>query len=128
GDNLQLLHRRLADVVVVTPTGQLDHPTAQQLQQALQPILDDSAGVNALVLDFAGVEYISSMGLRVLLLAAKHMRSKNARIAVAALQPVVDEIFGIARFRHVVEVFPSIRDALAQVSPAALAAYDAPAR
>ncbi|HEX7271805.1 MAG TPA: STAS domain-containing protein, partial [Casimicrobiaceae bacterium] len=66
-----------------------------------------------------------SMGLRVLLLAAKHMRSKNARIAVAALQPVVDEIFGIARFRHVVEVFPSVRDALAQVSPSALAAYDA---
>jgi anti-anti-sigma factor len=122
---LQLLHHRLADVIVVTPTGQLDHPTAQQLQQALQPVLDDSAGVSALVMDFAGVEYISSMGLRVLLLAAKHMRAKNARIAVAALQPVVDEIFGIARFRHVVEVFPSVRDALAQVSPSALAAYDA---
>jgi hypothetical protein len=56
------------------------------------------------------------------------MRSRNARIAVAALQPVVDEIFGIARFRHVVEVFPSVRDALAQVSPSALATYDAPVR
>jgi anti-anti-sigma factor len=125
---VELSHRKLADVIVVTPKGQLDHPTAQQLQQALQPVLDDAAGVSALVLDFAGVEYISSMGLRVLLLAAKHMRSRNARIAVAALQPVVDEIFGIARFRHVVEVFPSVRDALAQVSPSALATYDAPVR
>lgn len=117
--------RRLADVVVAAPIGQIDHPNAQLLQQALAPILDEAAGSKtALVLDFAGVEYISSMGLRVLMVAAKQMRSQSARIAVAALQPVVEEIFDIARFRHVLEVFPSVRAALQELSGPALAAYD----
>lgn len=114
--------------MLAVPVGQIDHPNAQQLQQALAPILDDpSAGGTALVLDFTGVDYISSMGLRVLMMASKQMRSRNTRIAVAALQPVVAEIFDIARFRHVLEVFPSVRDALQALSAPALSAYDASA-
>ena len=81
----------------------------------------------ALVLDFSHVTYISSMGLRVLLVAAKQLRAGNARIAVAALQQVVSEIFGIARFNHVLEIFPDVRTALEHVSGPALAAYDAAA-
>ena len=65
------------------------------------------------------------MGLRVLMMAARQLRAANARIAVAALQPVPREIFHIARFNHVVEIFPDMRAALQQLSGAALAAYDA---
>jgi anti-sigma B factor antagonist/stage II sporulation protein AA (anti-sigma F factor antagonist) len=65
------------------------------------------------------------MGLRVLMIAAKELRSQGARIAVAAMQPVVAEIFDIARFSHVVEIFPSVRDALRTLSAPALEAYDA---
>jgi anti-anti-sigma factor len=83
--------------------------------------------IGALVLDFSRVSYISSMGLRVLLVAAKQMRACNARIAIAALQPVVSEIFAIARFNHVLEVFPDVRTALEHISGPALAAYDAAA-
>jgi anti-anti-sigma factor len=117
--------RSFADVVVAVPAGQIDHANAQVLQRALEPILNDSAAsTNALVLDFGHVEYISSMGLRVLMMAAKQMRARGARIAVGALRPVVKEIFDIARFGHVTEVFPSVRAALEGISPGAVAAYD----
>jgi len=121
---LQLSSRTLADVVLAIPVGRIDHPNAQALEQSLQPVLADAAmrGLS-LVLDFAGVDYISSMGLRVLMVAAKQMRAHGRRVAVAALQPIVGEIFTIARFDHVLEVFPSIRDALREISPAALQAY-----
>jgi anti-anti-sigma factor len=119
----------LADVIVAVPAGQIDHPNAQALQQALEPILNGPpTGTRALVLDFSRVEYISSMGLRVLLMAAKQMRARGSRIAVAALGPVVKEIFDIARFGHVTEVFPSVRAALEAISPNALAAFEASAR
>ena len=52
------------------------------------------------------------------------MRARKASIAVASLQPVVAEIFEISRFHHVVDVRGSVRDAIAAVSPEALAAYD----
>jgi len=123
---VQFSSLRLADVVVAVPAGQIDHPNAERLEQALAPILDAAAPHRcALVLDFSRVEYISSMGLRVLLMAAKQLRAQNARIAVASLQPVVKEIFEIARFNHILEVFTDVRAALEQLSQAALAAYDA---
>lgn len=123
---MEFTSRKLADVVVAVPSGAIDHPNAIQLQQALASFVDDGAPERApLVLDFSGVEYISSMGLRVLMMASKAMRARNAAIAIAALQPAVAEIFDIARFHLVVNVFPTVRDALAAVSPAAASAYDA---
>jgi anti-anti-sigma factor len=121
---VQVSSLRYADVIVVTIAGRVDHSNAERLQQALAPSLQEcSADKCAVVLDCAGVEYISSMGLRVLMMAAKQMRARHARIAVANLQPVVHEIFEISRFNHVLEVFSSVEAALREVSASALAAY-----
>ena len=68
---------------------------------------------------------MSSLGLRVLIIAAKALRSRGARIAVAHLQPVVAEIFAIARFDNIVEIHPTVSDALAALSSEALAAHRA---
>ncbi|MEO7338456.1 MAG: STAS domain-containing protein [Caldimonas sp.] len=117
---------RYADVVVVAPTGRIDHASAEPFQLALEPILVAVAGMDgAVVLDLSAVDYISSVGLRVVMMAAKHLRAGKARIAAVSLQPVVNEIFEIARFNHVVEIFPSLPDALAALSTPALAAYEA---
>lgn len=123
---MEFTSRKLADAVVAVPVGEVDHPNAMKLQQALAPLVDDaSAGRAPLVLDFSGVEYISSMGLRVLMMASRAMRARDAAMAIAGLQPAVQEIFDIARFQHVVSIYPTVRDALAAVSPAAAKAYDA---
>jgi anti-sigma B factor antagonist/stage II sporulation protein AA (anti-sigma F factor antagonist) len=123
---LEFQSRTLANVVLAAPAGRIDHPNARALEQALQPVLGDAGrSAVALVLDFAQVDYISSMGLRALMVAAKTMRARGQRIAVSGLTPAVREIFAIARFDHVLEVFPAVRDALRDISPAALQAYDA---
>lgn len=113
-----------ADVLVATATGRIDFAGAQVLEGALAPALVPDGPVRGIVIDLADVDYISSVGLRVLMVAAKAMRARKASIAVASLQPVVAEIFEISRFHHVVDVRGSVRDAVAAVSPDALAAYD----
>jgi anti-anti-sigma factor len=116
--------RQFANVAVVTPVGRIDQSTSGVLETALAPLWTRT-DVCALALDFSGVEYISSVGLRVLMIAARQMRGRRARIAVAGLQPVVAEIFSISRFNTVLEVFPALRDALAALSADALAAHGA---
>jgi len=118
--------RQFVDVIVAAPVGRINHSSAGELEGAIAPLLEQTpSGKGGLVLDFAAVDYISSVGLRILMVAAKQMRARGARIAVAALQPVVVEIFAISRFDSVLEVFPSVRDAVAKLSPAALAAFEA---
>jgi anti-anti-sigma factor len=116
--------RQFGSVAVVTPTGRIDQSSASALETALSPLWA-RPDIASLVLDFSGIEYISSVGLRVLMIAARQMRGRRARIAVTGLQSIVAEIFAISRFNTVLEVFPTVRDALAALSPEAAAAYDA---
>jgi anti-anti-sigma factor len=121
---VQFQSRHFGTIAVAAPNGRLGHAEAADFEHALVPLARDP-GVTGLVVDLGGVEYISSVGLRVLMLAAKEMRARKARIAAAAMQPIVAEIFAISRFDSVYEVFPSLRDALAAMSPQAAAAFDA---
>jgi anti-anti-sigma factor len=121
---LDVTSRTFGNVVVAAPVGRADLAGSTALEAALSPLWS-KPDVAGLVLDLGGVPYISSVGLRVLMIAAKQMRGRHARIAVAGLQPVVAEIFAISRFDKVLEVFPGVRDALAAIAPATLAAYDA---
>jgi anti-anti-sigma factor len=118
--------RQYADTLVVSPTGRIDHRSAADLEAALLPLVAGAArDKTPLVLDFSGIDYISSVGLRVLMIAARQMRAAPARLSVAALQSVVAEIFSISRFDKVLVVCTTLEDALAQSSDAALAAYRA---
>jgi anti-sigma B factor antagonist/stage II sporulation protein AA (anti-sigma F factor antagonist) len=116
--------RQLGNVALVVPAGRVDQSTSASLEGALSPLWG-RADVAALLLDFTGVEYISSVGLRVLMIASRQVRARQGRILIVGLQPIVAEIFAISRFDKVLEVFPTVRDALAAVSPEALAAYGA---
>ncbi|HEU0290627.1 MAG TPA: STAS domain-containing protein [Burkholderiales bacterium] len=123
---MQLTNRRIGNVVVLAATGRIDHASADGFKEALQPYLAQcKAGGDVLILDFSGIEYISSVGLRVLMLAAKQARGQQGAVAVAALQPVVREIFEISKFTLVIPCFAGVRDALAKLAPAALVAYGA---
>ena len=123
---MQFSSRKFADVVVAAPVGRIDHSAAGQLEQELMPLIKESPDANGgVILDFAGVEYISSVGLRILMIAAREMRGRGAPIAVAGLRPVVSEIFAISRFDRVLDVFPSVRSAIEKLSAPALAAFDA---
>jgi anti-sigma B factor antagonist len=61
----------------------------------------------------SGVDYISSVGLRALMVAAKQVKTQGGRIAVAALTPMVREVFQISRFHLVFSLFDEV-DAAAQ--------------
>ena len=117
--------RRFADVIVAEPVGRIDYTNAEGFKSLLWPALAQNRdGRGAFILDFGRVSYISSVGLRVLMLAAKEMKAEQRKIAIAAPQPVVREILEISRFNLILAIFSSVREALAQLSPAALAAYD----
>jgi len=113
-----------ADTLVATPHGRIDHRSAAELEAALAPWLE-AGRLHSLVLDLSGVEYISSVGLRVLMIAAKKLREQHARLAVAALQSVVAEIFAISRFDRILDVHATLDAALAKSSAEAQAAFRA---
>ena len=100
--------RRQANILVLAPVGRLDNLTSAAFQARLLAAVTSSPV--DVVVDFSGVEYISSAGLRALMTASRQ-KPKERRLAVACLHTVVREIFAISRFSHVVPVFATVDEA-----------------
>src|SRR5437879_13796577 len=122
---MHVSQERYGDALVLTPIGRVDNSTTDRLKSGLDAYIASSrAGGNRLVLDFSKVDYISSVGLRVLMLAGKEIREQGGSIVVAALQPVVREIFEVRRLHLHFQCFGSVLDALNRTSPTARPAYE----
>ena len=85
-----------AGVVVVSPQGRIDSTTSAVLERHLQGLA--AAGRTRVVVDFSGVDYISSAGLRVLLALAKRGRDLKGRVALFGLNDSVRQVFELAGF------------------------------
>jgi anti-sigma B factor antagonist len=98
------------DVVLVRMVGRLDTSTAPQAQASLDRVVD--AGALVVVVDLAGVDFMSSAGLRVLLAAAKRLRPKGS-LRLFGLNPTVKDVFDVSGFSMIFPVFEDETAALA---------------
>lgn len=80
--------------------GRLDTTTAPELERELKGSLD---GVSDLTLDFAGLEYISSAGLRVLLSTQKIM-NKQGKMRIRKVNETIMEIFEVTGFSDILTI------------------------
>ena len=117
--------RRYANALVIGVTGRLDQDNCDAFRTDLMAHVERSAREGGVaILDLGGLEYVSSAGLRCFMLASRQAKAQNGRIFVAALQPMVAEIFEISHFNLVFQVFPTVREALAAASLEAAVAFD----
>lgn len=117
--------RRYANAIAVQVAGRLDQDTCEAFRGPLMTFVDTAAhDGGAIVLDLSQLEYVSSAGLRCFMLASRQAKAQHGRIFVAALQPMVAEIFEISHFNLVFQVFPTLREAMAAVSSEAALAFE----
>lgn len=86
--------------LTVTLTGRLDTTTVPDLEATLQQSLPN---VESLAFDLAGLEYISSAGLRVLLSAQKVM-NQHGRMVVRGANETIREVFDITGFTDIITI------------------------
>lgn len=99
-------------IAVVSASGAIDHSTAEEFEASAMPALDSAeASGTALVFDLSQVDYMSSVGLRVLMLVAKAAKIKSVSIAICGLQPSLAEIFQISRFDKIFDIYDDLKSA-----------------
>jgi anti-anti-sigma factor len=122
---MKVASRRFANAVVLHVEGRLDQDTCVDFTRDLMKHVDAAVrDSGAIVLDLSALEYVSSAGLRCFMLASRQAKAQHGRIFVAALQPMVGEIFEISHFNLVFQVFPTVREAVGAVSAEAAAAFE----
>jgi anti-sigma B factor antagonist len=104
----------LSLTTIVMPEGRLDYGAAAGFQAQVEQLLAGAgtklAGV---IIDCAGLDYVSSAGLRVFLLAARASQRAGLSFAICALKPAVREVFDLSGFSRVIVVYADRAAALA---------------
>lgn len=91
---LEIKSAKAESVTIISPAGRIDSATAKTFEEAVLSLLD--AGSNKVVVDLSALQYVSSIGLRVFLAAAKKANSLGGALTTCAAQPGVREVFEIS--------------------------------
>ena len=114
GDNMEVNAARDGATLIARTGGRVDGTNATEFQDALKNVI--SPDDQAVILDFADLSYISSAGLRVILLTAKDMRTANVKFAVCSLSQSVRDVFTISGFDQIIDIHDDQQTALSAVS------------
>ncbi|TCT07998.1 STAS domain-containing protein [Aquabacter spiritensis] len=99
---MQIEREATGSDLVLKVSGRLDTPNAKPFEQSLLAAVAETSG--RITVDLAGVDYVSSSGLRALLVAGKAMRAAKRELALRALQPQIREVFDISGFSTLFEI------------------------
>ena len=101
-------------VSVVTITGRLDAVTASEYESKVTQLIN--GGDTRIVIDFDGLGYISSAGLRGLLVTAKLVKARSGDVCFANVKGPVKEVFAISGFQSIFKMHDSVAAAVAALA------------
>ena len=107
---MEITERRMADTVTLSLSGKLDATTAKAFEEKIFAQME--SGERRFIIDLAQLDYISSAGLRVFMLAGKRLSSANGKMVLCALKDPVKEVFDIAGFSSIFSVYGSRDEAI----------------
>lgn len=100
--------------VILNASGSIDHSTAGAFEASALPAVTQAKDAGGLlVVDLSDVDYMSSVGLRVLMLLAKSGKNEGVKVVIAGLGDALREIFQISRFDKIFDIFDTADAALA---------------
>ncbi|QSX78950.1 STAS domain-containing protein [Agrilutibacter solisilvae] len=93
----------------VSLSGRLDTNSYDSLDAQLAPVL--AGDIESLVLDLAGLSYISSAGIRSILKARKAMAGRQGKVLVVNPQPQIQKVFDVVKAVPMGDIFASVEEA-----------------
>lgn len=97
------------EVTIVEVSGNLDGSTAPQAQEKIMPLVVPNC---LLVLDVGQCHYISSAGLRLLLMIAKQLANKEGRGVLAGLSEEIKDVMEMTGFDHIFKSYDTVSEAI----------------
>jgi len=101
-----------SDFTVVSISGRIDATNSNDFESELIRIFEDDRF--NLLINCAGLHYISSSGLRIFLMAQKRVIAVQGHLAICCMQTMIREIFDISGFSTIFKIYGTEEEALQQ--------------
>lgn len=101
---------------IITVAGKIDANTSSEFESTLMSTLDQ--GRSRVLIDCTQLEFISSAGLRVLLMAGKRLKAAQGMLGIVGLIAPIREVFDISGFSNLFNMYDTVETALKEENPA----------
>jgi len=101
---------RKGDAVILALSGKLDATSAKTFEDKILSLIN--SGAQRLVVDLSQLDYVSSSGLRVFLLAAKKLQPTDGKFALCGMQDHIRQLFDLAGFSSILSIYGSRAEAV----------------
>lgn len=110
---MEIETRKEENATVVSVTGKMDAVSSPEFEKKLLELMAEEE--KDFVIDFAGLDYISSAGLRVILATTKKLKEKEGKLLLSSLKDIVKEVFEISGFTAIIPIYDSVETALTDI-------------
>lgn len=107
---MEIIEKKTDKCTMIGVIGRLDTTNYSVLEKKLMGLID--SGEVHLLVNLSKMDYVSSSGLRILLMALKRITMAKGKFALCDLQENIKEIFEISGFTNIFEIYPKEEDAL----------------
>src|SRR5690348_291346 len=111
---MDIVEAKSPEALTLALKGRLDASSSGSLEEKVLKHIE--GGERRIIIDFAQLDYISSVGLRVLMLASKRLKPVGGRLVLCALQPAVRQVFDIAGFSTILAIVDTRDQAVAKLA------------
>ena len=112
--DVEVVVERAGQALVLSPIGRLDSANVHSFEAVVMDHL--SKGERRVIVDFSRLDFISSSGMRVLLIARKALMAKDGKLVLCSMKDHIEEIFKISGFIQIIPIKSSRDAALAAAS------------
>lgn len=105
---MEITIKKDSGITVVYPSGRIDTSTAKNFEEGIMKIISDNQEI---IISFSEINYISSAGLRVILVAGKKIASVKGQLALADMSEKIREVFKMSGFDKILKIYPTYSEA-----------------
>ncbi len=121
--DLSVTADKYAECCLVSVAGRVDHTNSDAFLKQLTAHAETVPQSGGLVINLDRLDFITSAGLRALLLAQRTVASSDGKLVVSGVGGVVKEVFRISKFDALLNVAETVSEAMSQISASAAEAY-----
>ncbi len=105
---MEITTKKDSGITVVYPSGRIDTSTAKNFEEGIMKIIPDNQQI---IISFSNISYISSAGLRVILVAGKKIAAVQGQLALSDMSEKIHEVFKMSGFDKILKIYPTYSEA-----------------
>jgi anti-sigma B factor antagonist len=119
---MEIEERVKEDISIISISGRMDAVSSREAEAKLEDLLNENKTI--VIINLEGMDYISSVGLRTLMIALKKQKSNRGQLALIHLQPFVKNIFKITGLDKIFLIYSTEEEAIQDLRKGANYEYD----